>query len=114
VRVQMHLDYPGFGDDPAATYVKGWDTPWSRLPTVGEHVTVHGLAQAVVSEVVWPITDREDPVITIELATTLDEPFQPSRAQLESMGWKWATASRRRDDHTVDRTVQSWSGPGRR
>lgn len=113
MRVQIHLDYPGYGDEPPATYVKGWEAPWDRLPTLGEEITVSGLTLGRVVQVVWPITDREDPVITLELADMMEKPLQPTRTQLESMGWTWATASRRRDDEDTDRTVASWSRPSR-
>lgn len=104
---QMHLDYPGRGDDPPGTYVKRHEAAtWTRVPGIHESVTVHGLTHGFVTNVIWPITDQDHIVVELEIAED-NEDLRPTRAQLEEMGWRWATSTLNRDDD-VDRSVQSW------
>jgi hypothetical protein len=110
--VQIHLDYPGRGEDPAGTFVKAHETAaWTRMPTIGEAMTVHGLTLGIVTNVIWPLVDQDDVVLELEIAEK-NEDLRPTRAQLEDMGWRYAMPTRNRDDN-ADRRARSWSSPGR-
>jgi hypothetical protein len=65
------------------------DAPWSRIPAIGEAITMAGHWVVRVTWVLWPMVADDDIVIHVETHPGY-EPFVPTRAELTASGWREA------------------------
>lgn len=94
MRVRLDFEYLGIEDKPDTEYpgsfVKAIDEPpWTRMPTIGESITIRGHWVVRVTWVLWPLSPEDDVVLSVETQPGYAA-FVPNREGLRMIGWREA------------------------
>lgn len=86
---RLDYEHPGKGDLPGS-FVKGVDgAHWSRVPVIGEAISLRGLWVGRVAWVLWSLFEDDDVVIRVETQEGYED-AAPDRAALAADGWREA------------------------